>query len=377
MSKRKIPFKTRLLKLALFISIVLIVFNFSSIVQGILIKVGLVDLNWKDINKIEVSMDQVLSTRANVFSFNHTIIVNEANEIALFDYEGNLIERKEINADSSSVIGMDHYFAVIDHLQGNIFILDYTGVYVGEINYLGPIVKTIAASDDMFVVITQNNDFIVFDYEGHEKSRIKLPEGELLGLDISKDKETVLITLLSTSEKNYVSKLLIYSMKSNAMQGADNYFNSVVFGTRIYNDIIMIVDMQGLHAYRMGETDSDLWSYERVGSLINYEIDQNGNVFEITEHDEMGILKTYKLRCVNKDGQEIYTYEMDNFFNHMSLHKGQIMLSNENELIILNLKGEIVKIFEATDQIYDTDWLSDNRIIIEYNDYVEIKELAY
>lgn len=377
MTRKKKPLWVRFIRLALFIALALLVFNFTSIVQALLIRIGVIDLDWHDINKIEVSMDKVLSTRADIFSFNKTIIVNEANEIALFDYDGDLIERKEINTDSSSVIGMDHYFAVVDHIQGNIYVLDYYGVYVGEVNHLGPIVKTIAASDDMFVVITRDNEFIVFNHEGNEVSRISLPQGELLGLDISKDKETVLITLLSADEKNFVSKLLIFSMKSNTMQGADNYFNSVVFGARIYKDIILIIDQIGLHAYKIGETDSDLWTYDRSGILMNYEIDSNGNIFEVTEHNEMGTFKTYELLCKNKDGQTIFKYETEEYFNNLTLHKGQIMLSNENKVMILNLLGEVIKTYNATDQIYDTDWLSDNRIVIEYNDYVEIKELRY
>ncbi|MBJ2356751.1 hypothetical protein JF818_09995 [Sphaerochaeta sp. S2] len=334
-------------------------------------------MNWKEIGKIDISMDKVLDTRADVFSYNNKIIVNEVNEIALYDHDGNLIERKGINTDSSTLLGMENYFAVVDNLQGNIYILDYYGGYVGEVNHLGPIEKAVAANNDVFVVITADNHFLVFDYEGNEISNIQLSSGRLLGLDISKDKKLVLVTLLSSDEKKYNSKLITYSLDTNSMLGAHNNYNSIVYGARIYDQVILIVDFNGLHAYMINEENSFLWERERTGSLINFEIDENGNVYEINERKEVDTFTIHNLVCINKDGKEIFTKELDEDYRSLSLKRGQILLVSDFKILILNSAGEEIQSFESNDRVMDAEWLSENRILVEYNNYIEILELAY
>lgn len=380
MAKRKKPLINRLASLILFLFITFVVFNFGNIVQQSMIVLGFADLNWVEINKININSDEVLDNRAQVFSFNDSIIISSNNEISIYNRDGKLVVKREIVSASSKVIGMDDYFVVVDNFQGHIIVMDYFGKIVAPIEFLGPIKETVYISNNIFVVITVSNQLHVYNHEGALISDFDLPKGELLSLDVSEDKETLLLTLLTSNESGYKSKLLTYSMLSNAMIGGHQAKDTIVFGTKLYQNDILIVDMLGQYANEKGDSENTLWQNERLGTLMNFEIDNNGNIYELIEVEESKELtgKTeYHLTCINKDGKKIFDKVLDNRYQNIKLNKGEVLLLSDQDIMILNSDGTLVSQYDSNKKIYDAEWLLENRILIEYNDFVEILELSY
>ncbi len=376
MARRKKPLSKRLASLGLFIVIALFVFNFNFLLKKGLILVGIADLNWTSIARIDVDMDQSLEKQAVVFAYNNTVIISANNEIKLYDEYGQMINARKITSDNTKIIGMDEYFVVADLLQGNIFILDYSGKTVGQIDNLGTIQDIISTKNNYFVVITLNNQLNVYDSDGVLNSNVQLPEGELLGLDLSSDRAQVITTILSSDKYQYNSKIITYSMKDNLMIGGHNNYSSIVYGAKVYNDHIMIVDTEGQHAYRIGDSEEYTWEKLREGELQYFEIDQNGSIYELTKVENFTDT-IYKLIATTKDGKEIFSSELNQQFTKIVLTAGKVLLQNDRILEIYSSDGILLASYESNKKINDVEWLNSERLIIEYNDYTEILELAY
>jgi len=376
MARKKKPLIKRLGSLLLFVVITLIVFNFGFLWKQSMIAIGIADLNWESINKINIDLDQDLENRALVFTYNETVIVSTNSEIKLYDANGDFIIARKINSDSTRIIGMPSYFVVSDIQQGNIFVLDYLGNTTGEIKNLGPIEDIISANNNLFVVITMDNELSVYNHEGVLISNVQLPTGELLGLDVSKDKAQVIATILSSDMYQFNSKIITFSMESNLMIGGHNNYSDIVYGAKVYDDHIMIVDTNGKHAYRVGDSSDYTWDRPRDGELLYFEIDNNGSIFEIVKKDDIN-MTDYFLTGVNKDGKDIFKDIKTQKFNKIVLTQGKILLQNDRLLEIYSSDGILLASYESNKKINDVEWLNEDRVIIEFNDFIEVLELAY
>ena len=375
MARRKKPLGKRLASFGLFLVITLIVFNFNFLVKQSLILVGIADLNWNHIARVEIGLEEP-TDESVIFTDNDTIIVSANQEIKIYDVDGNFIVARKINSESTKIVGMSEYFIVADVRQGNIFVLDYEGKTTGEIANIGPIKDIIAARDNFFVVINTENELSVYDYEGVLSASVKLPDGELLGLDVSSDKDQVIATILSSDEEHYNSKIITFSMKDSLMIGGHNNYSNIVYGAKVYEDHIMIVDTKGRHAYRVGDSDDYTWDSERDGDLLHFEIDANGSIFELIRRQVINTSE-FHLTGTNKDGQSIFDVILNQKYNKIVLTQGKILLQNERILEIYSSDGILLTTYESSKKINDVEWLTPDRIIVEYNDFIEIMELAY
>lgn len=380
MAKRKKPLSHKLLSLFLFLTITWIVFNFGAIVKKTMVTIGWADLNWVSITEIPVETDDTLDSRPRIMNFNENVLIYFENTIALYDKEGNYLGKKGIQSVNNDIVGLEDYVVIVDKLSGNFVVIDYLGNDVADFGPIGPIKDAIAASENTFVVMSENNYFDVYSYNGNLEFSKELPKGELLGLDLSNEKDYLLLTLLVSSDDKYNSRLLTYDIYQNSLIGGNDNVNTVVYGSKIVHEEIIIVDLKGQHAYVKGDPENITWSNERSGDLIRFKIDTGGNVFEITELEEVQDLlgqSEYHLTCRNKDGKLQFDIVLDHAFEAMDILEGKVLLTSDKKLGVFNYAGELVTALDSTKKIYGAAWLNSNRIVIEYNDYLEIVELKY
>lgn len=338
-----------------------------------MIAVGLADLNWTSIERINTD---VTDESAVVLTYDERIIISANNEIKLYDVDGVLITKRKINSTSTKIIGMSDYFVVADLLQGNVHILDYEGKTIASVEKLGPLNDIISANNNMFVVITNKNILHVISPSGGIDANVELPEGELLGLDVSKDKENVIATILTSDDDQFNSKIIAFSMDESLMVGGYNNYSTIVYGTKVYEDHIMIVDTKGEHAYRLGDSEDYTWQVDRNGDLIYFDIDANGSILEILRRKNVNTAE-FRLTAVTKDGEEIFDKKLSQKYTKIVLTQGKILLQNDKSLEIRSSDGILLATYESSKKINDIKWLTEERLVIEYKDHVEILQLAY
>lgn len=381
MAKKKNVFFKRLSSFLLFIVINIVVFNAGTIFNYSKIAIGAASLKWSDVAKIDIDMDNILGNRTQVFSFNENIIINFANELHLYNIDGKLMAKKEINSNTTKIVGMNSSFLVSDFIQGNIAIIDYLGNSVGTINALGNIDEIVGVKNDIFAVITNDGELKVFDIYGSEISTVSLPQGEFLNIDVSQSEELLLVTLLSSDEYSYNSKMITYSMKKNEMIGGTNNTDKIVYKAKIFDEDVIVVDYNGVYVYKLNDaTNESSWNYERDGELITFDIDSNGNFIEIISMSEVeDVLGTgeYHLVGINKDGDMLYDLVLDDKYSKVTLGYGKILIYNENSLLIFNSNGDIIANRDVNKSIYKVTWLSETRLLVEYNDFIELLDLSY
>ncbi len=381
MARNKKTIYQRLASLLLLVFINLIVFNVSGILSYSKIAVGLAELSWKEVEKIDIGMDKVIGQRAQVFSSSDKIIVNLANELYLYDIEGKLQVKKEINSDTTKFIGLNDTFLVADLVQGNIIVIDYLGNFTGEISGLGNIEDIVSVKEDTFVVITKDGDLKVFDKTGLELSSVSLPIGEFLNVDVTKEQDSILVSLLTSDEYNFNSKLISYSMESNNMKGAINNLDTVVYRAKIFDDIVVVIDYKGSYTYKINDSLNEKSIInQRDGELITFELGQNGNLYEIvkkTEVEDVMGESEYHLTASNKDGHLLFDKSIANKCNRIVLKNGRILIHNKNQIFVYNNNGEVIAQMDTKKSVYSINWLSEERLLIEYNDLIEIMDLTY
>ena len=380
MKKQKKPFHKRLLSLLLFLVITWLVFNFEYLLHRASIHLGFSQMNWEEINKIDLRLDNTLNHRPVIMAHESHVVVSFLNEISIFDDQGNFLAKREVNSDYSRIIGLNNHFVVADMMQGHIFVLDYLGNTTGTIYSIGPIKDIIKAPDNMFVIITQAGELMVYDYEGILVSIIAMPPGHLIGLDLSKDQSTLLLNVLDSDLDYFKTKLLFYDMNKHSLVGGHNNRDRVVYGAKLINNQIIIINDQGQLSFERGQEESYLWKEERNASLKHFEIDTNGNIFELIAVDEVEYftgLEEYRLIGRNKDGKLLFDIKLDGAYESMQLHNGEILLQKSDQILILTSQGQEIKRFDSKKKILSCQWLSQNRIMIEYNDYISIMVLKY
>lgn len=380
MKKQKKSLKQRLLSLLLFLSITWLVFNVETIFHKAQIFLGFTQIDFHEISKNDLDFDDELNHRPIVMGHKEHIVVSFSNEITIYDFEGNLIAKSEVTSDDSQIIGLPDYFVIVDKIQGHLSILDYFGNIVGTVYSLGPIKEMIEAPDNTIAVITETNDLLVYDHQGALLSNITLPAGELLSLDLSTSEGVILTNILDSDENRFTSKLLSYDMHKFVLRGANNNYDRIVYGAKFVNDLIIIVDDAGQMAFKEQSVEEKLWENKREGSLTQFKIDKNGNIFEIIAYENIEALlgtTDYRLVGRNQDGQLLFNKKLEHDYEKMSLQGGQILLQSDEDVLILDSSGELVKQFESTRKIVSSQWLSSQRILVEYNDYFTIYELKY
>ncbi|MBN2794842.1 MAG: hypothetical protein JXR88_05515 [Clostridia bacterium] len=380
MARRKKPLLFRLLSLGLFLVITYIVFNFNGLVKDATIALGLADLNWTVIEAIDIQTDEILGSRPDVMRFNENILVSFNDEISLYNCDGESLGKKAIQSVNSQVLGLEDYVIIIDKQQGNMGVIDYEGNDIAEYGPIGPIKEAIGASANTYIVLTENNYFYVYNYDGVLFFDYALPKGELMGLDVSNDKDYLLLTLLVSSENKFNSRLLTYDIIQNNLVGGNDNVNTVVYGAKLVHQDVVIVDLSGAHAYTKGDPEHLNWTYTREGQLNEFEIDANGNVFEITQLKEVEELigqSEYHLTSINKDGHEIFNVKLDEPYDTIDILNGKILLKSDKKLSVYNYTGELIASYDNHKKIYSAEWLTNDRIVIVYNDYLEIMELKY
>ncbi len=376
--KRKKASKIR--SFIIFFIIFLIVYNFESIVGSTLFKSGLKTLEWEEIKKISVDLQNGLENSSLIFTDNNNIIVSSNNDLKLYDKDGDIIVGKKINSHSSKVVGMKDYFAVVDLLQGNMIIMDFKANKFGEIKGLGHL-KDVKSIYNNIIAITSENRLQIFNEKGMLLSDVELPSGELLSLDLSRKENKIVITILSLDSESYNSKILTYSLDSNLMVGADNHYDSIIYSTNVYETNVMIVDSEGAHSYLISDTDNNIWNVERKGNLEHLFVDANGNIFEIVYraniNKDNNKKANYFLVAINKDGEDIFEIKLDDRYKDIKISEGRILLFNDNDAVIYSYSGKLISRYHDGRKMKNVKWITYNRLLVEYNDYIKVFELGY
>lgn len=372
--KRKKTAGQRLRGFLLFVVIGLFVFNFKFLSKQLFIVTGIADLNWTSLEKIRTDEP---TEDAIVLSQHESIIVCDGTEIKLYDVDGNLIKKRKINTNQGiKMIGLDDYFVVSDMIQGNIMILDYFGETKGVIEKIGPLNDIVSTSNNTFVVITADNELHVYNEIGVMESSVPLQKGELLGLDVSTDKKIVTVTQFSAGKENYVSSMLAYDTKSGSLISGFNELNKVIFGAKLYDNYVFMIDSYGLNFYKINRSDEPFEKNQREGDLVYFSIANNGNIYEIDKVIQNGV-SIFKLVGTTQDNEEVLNLELPNKFDKIVLNQGKILLMNEKELYIYTTDGKFLLSFESNKKILDVSWLGENRVVLKHEEYLQVMALSY
>lgn len=386
MAKKKKSVLQSFVYLALFLLINIIVFNASSIFSFSKQIVGVANLEWERVKKININMDNELGRRAQVFSYKNRIIVNMSDALHIYNLDGVHIAQGEINSNVTNIVGMDNAFVVSDFTQGNMKVLDYTGRIIGDIVGLGEIDDIVAINESMFAVVTKEGALVVYNIQGEEVSNIKLPVGQIIDVTASIEEKLLIVTILSSDEYNYNSKLITFNIKqgsisNGSMIGSNNNLNSIVYKARVFNEHVIVVDNEKTYVYELKDVLIDeVWKYPRKGELVTFEIDNNGNVIQvisIENTEELFGFNEYQLIGLNKDGSLLYDPKLDQKYDKIALGYGKVIIYNKEKLLVYNSDGNLVAERITSNSLLNVSWLSETRILFEYNGLVEIMELSY
>jgi len=377
--RKKKPLMFRLASLLLFLSITWLVFNFPTLIHKTTVLIGLKDLNLEEVESIDIEFNEDLNGRPYILAHNNHVIVAGSHELSIYDHKGTLISKKKINSNNSEVIGLSKYIAVVDKTQGLLSFLDYQGNPVGSSNSIGPIKEAIGVDKDKLAVITQARELLIYDYQGRAISNLPIDDGEIIGLNLSVDKSQVMVSLLGFNESTYISTLGTYPIDGYNMVGAWVQQGRILYGVELVNDLIIMVDDIGRRVLTTS-SQTVVWQEDRTGALEHFKIDNNGNIYEIVAvagADEMMGQSHYELHGYNLDGLEIFSHSLDFKYDKISLKNGQIMLQSTNGIMILDSSGDLLLSFDSGKRIIDSQWLSKEDILIEFDNYFKIYNMKY
>lgn len=380
MARQKKSLKQRLLSLLLFLSITWVVFNIGFLIHHGSVLLGIKELDFHEVSKINLGFDDELNNRPFIMAHNNHVVVSFSNELTIYNKDGKSIIKKEINNDDTEIIGLTDYFVIVEKTQGHLYFFDYKGNETGVIESMGPIRDLIEAANNMLAVITKENDLKIFRYDETLMGSFSLSSGEVLGLDLSADGSEILVNMLNSDENKFVSNLLTYDMADNSIVGGKNEENRIVYGAKIVNDLVVIVDNFGQMAREVDSTDGELWVEERDGLLTHFKIDNNGNIFEILALENIENLvgiTAYQIVGRNQDGKMLFKNELEHKYDKIALQGGLVMIQSNQDVLILDSSGELLMTFDSPRKIISSQWLSNSRVLIEYNDYFSIYELKY
>jgi len=354
-----------------------IVFNQESILDYMKYKIGLETIHLEKVEQIMTSENSEMDSPVSFELLGQNIIALEGRKIRLYDKYGSSQWEKEISSEAISVYGNNQYLIVIDQERGELYSVDYLGNINGEAYGLGRIMKVSVSESSVACLLEEDNLILVFDMELNETSRIPLSQGDVLGLEVSDFDGIIAVSQISIEENILNTKMLCYK-ENGSLISALNFPEELVYGMQLVDGKIYIVGEKSVRVYSI--TDGELWKKDIENVICDYAVSKGGILVfnEIVPYD--GVLDekdTYNLRVFDLEGNELFNKPSKAKAENISVSEKDIAYSINKKLYVLGHDNSEILSEELGNDMQSIEWLEEDLILIEHNNFADIYEITF
>lgn len=359
--------------LILSIIIFIVAYGGLKLISNITNFFGTDKVDFKRIGSIKYSSKNLRESKAFISHINKHVIKFEDNRLELFSIEGKKLWEKNLNIVDPMIIGNNSIIVIGDLETGNIYYLDYEGKEVGNFTVKGSIYDMKINEDGYILTLLKNESKLyLLNEKAKEVLSINIPKGEIVDGSISKDNQTISIVLLNAEEDGFYSNLLFYALDGRVLAGK-KYGNEVIYKL-IFTDSDGVIALSSKKIFMTNKESKIVWERE-VEDHLNRAAYNNGKLaLNIVKRKNI-IIDTKNrssVSIVDNEGKVLFKNPIADELEGLDIYKNQIVAHTDRTVFLIDDKGNIALEKKINKDIKDIGWIDDERLIIYYNDRVEI-----
>ncbi len=287
---------------------------------------------------------------AQYFALSDEFIRCSRDGVAAYSYSGTQIWNRTFEISNRGIDFCGDYFA-IGNLGGNeIFIFNKNG-YVSSVNTSLPITSLCVSEQGLVVAVVEDTsaDYInMYDKEGNKIYTIKTTvtsDGVPVAVTVSPDGKKLAVAFTSVTGLELSTSVVFYNFdevgqneNERIVGGFDTYGDQIVPEIRFINSNTVLA---------FGENVISFYSVNEYPKLtkdvtVDYKIEKNfysenyaGIVYTDTDNDGKTMLSVY-----DTSGERILNQEVDSKYTSYSFSESGILMYNDEECCLLNMKGK-------------------------------------
>lgn len=367
----------RIRSLILFLLILVLVFGWKQLFSFIKPIFGLGRAHLEHISSVSFAgMDT--NGSESVYLINDQLCILEKERVTVYNKNGEFLSEKKTNAEKSVIRENGKTILIADLLLGEYIVFDKEGIVLKEENDLGKLDDIWLTSDEKVICLNEGRkDIQIIDSSEEEKTFIKVPSGKIIDISYSEPDQSMAVIVLDSSKTPYESNIFKYSL-SGDLEGVTNFNDTIIYSAEYFVDgILVIADKSLALVDSMAEIN---WNNEVEGIINKFAFNSKQVVLNtiLVEENLLDTEKSNKIQLYSWSGDFLSSFDVDVDIEGINAEHNQYIITfGKDELLLYDKKGEVLLRKTMKSPIRKVEWISKNRLVIIYNNEIEIFDLVY
>ncbi|PLX30704.1 MAG: hypothetical protein C0604_09015 [Clostridiales bacterium] len=298
------------------------------------------------------------------------LAVYDAGVLTFYDLDGVSVWEKTFEAENPRVFADENHIVFADAEKGKLWRMDYGGETVNSLEKdfpLGGIYQNRASY--LLYFGQEGNQLDVIDNKGKTITEITVPKGYILDAAISDNSSIVAVSTLSIENEKYYSSILFYNLDGTVMAG-NRYDGEIIFRA-FFTGMDELKALANDGVFSMSRDGDVEWEKKIEGNLSRADINDSGYIAMVFEKED----GKQAYLGIDENGEFTDETEIEEEASIVSLSGRHGAVFTNKAVRIFDMKGRLEGVIESDFEIEGGGWLGDDRIMLVYENRMEIMDI--
>ena len=307
---------------------------------------------------------------AEIAITNKGLAVYDAGVLTFYDSEGVSLWEKAFEAENPRVFANETYIVFADAEKGKLWRMDYSGETVNSLKKDFPLGGVYQNRKNYLLYFgEEGNQLDVIDNKGKTITEITVPKGHILDAAISDTSSIVAVSTLSIENEKYYSSILFYNLDGTVIAG-NRYDGEIIFRT-FFTGMDELKALANDGAFSMSRDGDVEWEKKIDGNLSRADINDAGYISMVIEKED----GKQAYSGLDENGDFSDEIEIEGEASIVSCNGRHGAVFTKKAVRIFDLKGRLEGVIESDFEIEGGGWLGDDRIMLVYENRMEIMDI--
>ena len=353
------------------------VFGWSHILKAVKPLIGIGSLTFEKVMNIPFAGSESEGAES-VYVVNEQVCIIGLDSVQVYDKSGAFLSEQPFNAIKPVIKVSGKHILLGDLELGEYIVLDSSGKAVKASHELGKL-DDIWLGNDLTILSLKNSrtEIQVVLPDSEDIINIEIPRGRIIDMSYSPEDHKVAVMVLDSETSPFVSSVYQYTTTGDLL-GFTNFKEQIIYDAHYdYTGLVVITD-----AALVSINDSAKINWERKwdGIVNKYTWNSKHIIINkiLTEESITELEATNVIEQVKWTGEFQSSFELQTDINRVNADHPKYILTYDDQLLtVYSENGNVEAERTVKSVIQKIAWLSRDRLIIVYNNEVEIFDLTY
>lgn len=314
----------------------------------------------------------------SVYVIDDQLCILEKDKVTVFNDLGEYISEEPFKANKPVIRDNGSQILLGDLDLGEYLILNRDGQIAKTSHDLGKLDDLWLTPDQKIMALVDDRKHIqIVDYATDEQVDVEVPNGRIIDIRYSEADQRMAVLVLETETTPYKSSIYQYAPNGELI-GVTNFDAGILFDAQYDASGLVVISDHSLAAV---DSFAEVpWETEVEGIINKFAWNAKWIVLNtiLTEESIIDTDQTNKLGFYTWSGELQKTLEVNIDIEGMNAdHHQYLVYYGKQELVLLDKKGEVLLQKTVRSPIQKVEWIAKNRLVLIYNNEVELLNLAY